>query len=287
MRRRFDELLGALGDPGAVAEKFNLRRVYQWLMLATLVGAVGGLGALGFKWLADHVVSVMWGSVISFTPPAPGGEPSPVVASSPIHLWGLIVAPALGGFASALLVYRFAPEAAGHGTDAAIRAYHRERGVIKPRIPIIKLLASALTLGSGGSAGREGPIAQIGAGFGSFLGTVLRLPERERRILLAAGVAAGIGAIFRAPFAGAIFAAEVLYREPDIEAEVVVPALLSSIVSYSIYCGVHGFGHLFTGTAGFAFADPRSLGCYAVLGGVVAIAGVAYVVWITPVSIRA
>jgi CIC family chloride channel protein len=106
---------------------------------------------------------------------------------------------------------------------------------------------------------------------------VLKLSHRERGVLMMAGVSAGIGAIFRAPFAGAIFAAEVLYREPDIEAEVVVPALLSSIVSYTVYCAVHGFGHLFTGTAAFAFTEPASLLCYAVLGGVVAFGGIAYV----------
>ena len=95
--------------------------------------------------------------------------------------------------------------------------------------------------------------------------------------MLAAGLAAGVGAIFRAPLAGAIFAAEVLYREPDIEAEVVVPALLSSIVSYSLYCSVHGFGHLLTGTEAFAFRDPRALGCYVVLGLVTAFAGIGFV----------
>src|SRR4029079_18034582 len=99
----------------------------------------------------------------------------------------------------------------------------------------------------------------------------------ERGVLLMAGVSAGIGAIFRAPFAGAIFAAEVLYREPDIEAEVVVPALLSSIVSYTVYCAVHGFGHLFTGTEAFTFTHPTALLCYVGLGLVVAFGGIAYV----------
>jgi CIC family chloride channel protein len=93
------------------------------------------------------------------------------------------------------------------------------RRIIRPRVPIIKILASAATIGSGGSGGREGPIAQIGAGFGSFLAQRLRLPEHERRILLAAGMGAGIAAIFRAPLAGAIFAIEVLYRDEDFEAE--------------------------------------------------------------------
>ncbi|HAH47260.1 MAG TPA: chloride channel protein, partial [Planctomycetaceae bacterium] len=96
--------------------------------------------------------------------------------------------------------------------------------------------ASALTLGTGGSAGREGPIAQIGAGFGSWVATVLKLSARDRRIMLAAGVGAGIGAIFRAPLAGALFAAEIMYSNADFESDVIVPAAMSSIIAYSVYC---------------------------------------------------
>ncbi len=265
-------------DLDDLVERFNLRRVWRWLGLSGLVGIVGGLGALAFRWLTDLCVHFFWGKLIHVTPATAGGEhwSFPPVTGSP-WLLGLVLAPLIGGLCSALLVYRFAPEAEGHGTDAAIRAYHRQRGRIAPRIPIVKLLASAFTLGSGGSAGREGPIAQIGAGFGSVLGTWLRLPDKDRRILLAAGIAAGIGASFRAPLAGAIFAAEVLYREPDIEAEVVVPALLSSIVSYSIYCSVHGFGHLFTGTDSFTFTNPRALLPYAVLGLVASFGAISFV----------
>ena len=277
-RRGTGRVLAApIPDISALVERFNLRRVYYWLGLASAVGVIGGLGALAFKWLTDEIQAIFWPLLVGYAPQSAGGEPSTLTAHGGIHLWALIVAPALGGLGSALLVYRFAPEAAGHGTDAAIRAYHRDQGRIRWHIPIVKLFASALTIGSGGSAGREGPIAQIGAGFGSLLGTVLKLSVRERRILLAAGVSAGIGAIFRAPFAGAVFAAEVLYREPDIEAEVLVPALLASIVSYSVYCAVHGFGHLFTGTGQFTFDSPLSLLCYAALGIAIAFSGIAYV----------
>lgn len=258
-------------------ERFNLRRVYYWLGLASAVGVVGGLGALAFKWLTDEAIAAFWPHLIGIAPATPGGEPSDLVSPGSLHLWGLLLAPAIGGVLSGFLVYRFAPEAAGHGTDAAIRAYHRDGGRIAWRIPIVKLFASALTIGSGGSAGREGPIAQIGAGFGSMLGGALRLSEKERRILLAAGVSAGIGAIFRAPFAGAVFGAEVLYREPDIEAEVLVPSLLAAIVSYSVYCSVHGFGHLFTGTGGLTLDHPLALLCYAALGIVLAFVGIGYV----------
>jgi len=147
----------------------------------------------------------------------------------------LIIALAIGGFLSGLLVNSLAPEAEGHGTDAAIEAFHFKRGFIRPIVPIVKLFASALTIGTGGSGGREGPIAQIGAGFGSFLATSLKLPARDRRILLAVGMGAGVGAIFRAPLAGALFAAEILYRDADLESDVIVPAAVASTVSYSVF----------------------------------------------------
>ena len=124
--------------------------------------------------------------------------------------------------ASGLLVYTFAPEAEGHGTDAAIDAFHNKRGEIRGRIPIIKTIASAITLGTGGSAGREGPIAQIGAGFGSYLGGLLKLQARDRRIMLAAGKEAQVLSNF-SPLAGAVFAGEILYRDADIESDAIVP----------------------------------------------------------------
>ncbi len=104
----------------------------------------------------------------------------------------------IGGLISGYLVFTFAPEAEGHGTDAVIGAYHHKQGFIRGRVPIVKLLSSAITIGTGGSGGREGPIAQIGAGFGSLLGRLLHLTAAERRILLAAGMGAGVAAIFRA-----------------------------------------------------------------------------------------
>jgi CIC family chloride channel protein len=261
-----------------LVEGFNLRHVWYWLGLSGLTGLVGGLGALAFKWLTEEGARFFWNLIVGFAPASAGGEPASYApVPGPPWLPGLILAPALGGLASAFLVFRFAPEARGHGTDAAIRAYHRQRGEIRSRIPLIKMVASALTLSSGGSAGREGPIAQIGAGFGSFLGKLLGLSHDERRVLLAAGMASGVGAIFRAPLAGAIFAAEVLYSGPALEPEVLIPALLASIVSYTVYCSVHGFGHLFTSTGDFSFSHPSALPAYAVLGLVSGLGAIAFV----------
>src|SRR4029077_19021056 len=163
---------------------------------------------------------------------------------------------------SGVIVYTLAPEAEGHGTDAAISAYHYHQGQIRPRVPLVKIVASALTLGTGGSGGREGPIAQIGAGFGSFLGGVLRLRPAERRVLMAAGMGAGVGAIFRAPLAGALFAGEILYGSALIEPEVIVPSIISSIVAYSIFGSAYGWEPLFH-VPDIRFTNPLELIPYA------------------------
>jgi len=147
---------------------------------------------------------------------------------------------------------------------------------MRGRVPIVKTIASAITLTSGGSGGREGPIAQIGAGFGSFLATRMKLSERERRIMLAAGVSAGVGSIFRAPMAGALFAAEVLYRDPEFESDVIIPAGISSVVAYCIFCLVFGWGSLFD-TPDFQFQNPLELGPYLVLSLVLVATGIFYV----------
>jgi CIC family chloride channel protein len=188
----------------------------------------------------------------------------------------LPIVPAVGGLLTGIIVQRFAPEAAGHGTDEAVDAFHRRSGVIRSRVPIIKTIASAITLGSGGSGGREGPIAQIGAGFGSFLATRLSLPEGSRRVLLAAGVGAGVGSIFRAPLAGALFAAEVLYSDPEFESDVIIPAALSSIIAYCVFSLKFGFGSLFA-TPHFVFRSALELVPYTVLALVVALAAGVFV----------
>ncbi len=138
------------------------------------------------------------------------------------------------------------------------------------------MISSALTIGTGGSGGREGPIAQIGAGFGSYLATILKLSNSDRRVLTVAGLGAGIAAIFHAPLAGAIFAIEVLYREPDFEAESLLPAFIASTVAYCVFCLAFGFKTLFLVQA-MTFDNPLLLLPLTVLAGVMAMAGISYV----------
>ena len=215
---------------------FDLKSTGKWFLLASMVGAASGLGAVLFQVLGQVVVQYSLVSFAGFVPGEASGEQAFFPhAEHQISLPMIVVIMGLGGLISGYIVFKWAPEAEGHGTDAAIESFHQGRGLIRARVPIVKTISSAITIGTGGSAGREGPIAQIGAGFGSFLATKLKLSDRDRRIMLAAGMAGGVGAIFRAPLAGALFAGEILYRDGDIESDVVVPAAISSIVSYSVY----------------------------------------------------
>jgi CIC family chloride channel protein len=149
--------------------------------------------------------------------------------------------------------------------------------MIRPSVPLVKLLASVITIGTGGAGGREGPIAQIGAGIGSFLATRLKLDARTRRWLLAAGMGAGISSIFRAPLAGAIFAAEVLYCSEEVEAEVILPAAVSSIIAFSVYSIPFGWDHILSNAGQHGFSDPLELIPYTIEAIMLAIAALIFV----------
>lgn len=256
----------------AIASAFNFRSVGVYIIYGVVVGVVAGLGAVLFYVMCQLGLHFLLDTLAGYRPDHPYGEP-PLFADTltPFRRWVLVLVPALGGLISGFIVYKFAPEAEGHGTDSAIDAYHNRQGRIRGRVPIVKAISAAITLGSGGSGGREGPIAQIGAGFGSFLAEKMGLDARSRRVLLAAGLGAGIGSIFRAPLAGALFAAEILYREPEFEHEVVIPAIVTTIVAYSTFGLFFGFEPLFK-QSDFAFESPLELLPYTALALVVAFA---------------
>ncbi len=249
----------------------------KWALYFIAIGIIAGLGSVVFHYLCQIGVHYFMDLMAGYRPPPPAGEHHLLPSTqTPFNRWVLLFLPAFGGIFSGWLVYTFAPEAEGHGTDAAIKAYHHKGGLIRSRVPIIKTIASTITLTTGGSGGREGPIAQIGAGFGSFLATKLNLSDRERRIMMAAGIGAGVGSIFRAPLAGALFASEVLYRDPEFESEVIIPAGISSVVAYCIFCLVFGWGSLFESPA-FNFRNPLELGPYLILSLVLVGVGALYV----------
>ncbi|MFH2001120.1 MAG: chloride channel protein [Planctomycetota bacterium] len=232
---------------------------------------------MAFYWMLDLSKHFFLGELVGYHPAGPGGEETLFEATgAPFRRWMLLIIPTLGGLISGLIVYTLAPEAEGHGTDAAIDAFHHRQGMVRARVPLIKAITAAITIGTGGSGGREGPIAQIGSGFGSMLAQWLRLPSYERRILMAAGMGAGVGAIFHAPLAGALFAAEVLYRDMDLEHEVIIPAVISSIIAYAVFSMYFGWGTLFL-TPDFTFTNPAQLLPYLGLALVVALGAIIYI----------
>lgn len=246
----------------------------RWVAFGVLIGVVAGLGAIVFFWMLEHGTDLFLGRLVGYLPPTPAGEgnQAATVMGRP---WALPLVVALGGILSGLFVFLLAPEAEGHGTDAAIGAFHHQGGRVRGRVIPIKTIASAITIGSGGSGGREGPTAQISAGVGSLIGQLLGLDARELRILVAAGIGAGIGSIFRAPLGGAVLSAEILYTH-DLEVEALLPSLIASIVGYSIYGAWAGWSPIFGAQPELAFNNPLQLGYYAILGLLCGVVGVLY-----------
>ena len=167
------------GSGGAFHPR-RIKRIWRGTLIGILIGVVSGFGAIVFNFLLQTSTRFFMEDLVRFILPASRADV--FFLGVPLVRWVAIAFPAIGGLIAGLIVFNFAPEAEGHGTDAMIDSFHRKKGVIRRRVPIIKTIASAITIGSGGSAGKEGPIAQIGAGFGSFLASVLKVSDRERRI---------------------------------------------------------------------------------------------------------
>jgi CIC family chloride channel protein len=218
------------------------------LILDTIIlGIVGALSAQLFMLMLRACQRFFLqgiGGYIAPGLPSEGGTLVEIVG--PHWLWLIPVATTLGGLLSGFLVYRYAPEAEGHGTDTAVKAYHMLGGALRSRVPLIKMVASAITIGSGGAAGREGPTALISAGFGSIYATLTHRSEDDRRLLLLIGMAAGLSAIFRSPIGTAIFAIEVLYSGMDFDVGALLYTMLGSIIAYALNGVFVGWKPLFS-----------------------------------------
>lgn len=210
------------------------------LAFSAVTGAVVGMAGVVFVWGLESVQHWALHETMGYRPPPEAASDPDAPFQLPQRWWLVLLVPTLGGLACGVAVEALAPEAKGHGTDAVIRAFHGLRGVIPPNIPWVKGLASIITIGTGGSAGREGPAMQIGAGIGSLLATRWKLSDWERRILLLAGAGAGLGAVFRAPLGGAMFAVEVLYSTTAMEFTALGPVCVAAVVGYTVFVSVFG-----------------------------------------------
>ncbi|MDT3681362.1 MAG: chloride channel protein [Truepera sp.] len=245
----------------------KLDKTSRLVFLSIIVGVVGAAGSHFFLWMVERVSDLLIVG-IGHMPVLTTQEASELGASPALPLlnWLIPVSTTLGGLLAGILVFSVAPEAEGHGTDAAIRSFHRLGGYVRTRVPIVKIIASALTIGSGGSAGREGPTAQIASGFGSITATWLKLPDDERRTLMLVGMAAGLSAIFRSPLGTAILAVEVLYSGLAFESAVLVYTFIGAATAYAISGSFTGFAPLFKLVGPIGFTGARELPWYALLG---------------------
>lgn len=201
-------------------EELRTINAFYFSLLAVLVGIAGGLGALVFRCLIAFFHNLLFVGKVSVTYDA-----NVHTVGTPWGAWVILV-PVLGATGVVFLVKNFAPEAKGHGVPEVMDAIYYTRGKIRPIVAVIKSVASALSIGSGGSVGREGPIIQIGASFGSTLSQLLRISIWQRITLIAAGAAAGIAATFNTPVGGVLFAVEILLHEVSVRT--LVPVAIST-----------------------------------------------------------
>jgi len=243
------------------------------MMMAVAVGIVAGLGAWGFRMLIGLVHNVLFLGEFSFAYDAN--------AFTPLSPWGVgvVLVPVAGALVVAWLVKNFAPEAKGHGVPEVMDAIYYDQGRIRPRVAVIKSLASAVSIGSGGSVGREGPIVQIGSAFGSTLGSLIAMSTRDRVTLIAAGAGAGIAATFNAPLGGIVFAVELLLV--SINARTLLVTVTATVIATHISRLLLGTDPSFflplLETPDFRLNQPFGLAAFFALGGLMGLLSVAFI----------
>jgi len=239
----------------AETTEFAWRRARP-LLLAALIGVAAGLSAAAMEWGLHDGTEWLIGL---FLPDSLG------VLNQ--FRWGILLLPALGGLVSGLLLRWLCAGTKGHGTEALTRSFHHDRGAMPLRGPATYAAASVLVISSGGSAGPEGPVAALGAALGSSLSRLFGVTPRQRRLMLIAGCAAGVGAIFRCPLGGALFAVSIPYSEGDYESEAIVPSVVASVVGYTVFMSLWGLATpLLPGTGTLVFASALELIPYGLLG---------------------
>jgi CIC family chloride channel protein len=275
---RASRLRALLGFLEPVTSPLDLGMLGRTLMHAALVGAAAGVAGGAFFYALELLQRLLLEDLAGYAPLRAAGETffaagdrRSVPSFRPLVL---LVLPAFGALLSGLFT-QLAPETRGGGGDAMIEAFHHHGGLIRRRVAWVKGLASLSTLGFGGSGGREGPTMQIGGALGCWVSRALQVSPRERRVLLLAGVAAGVTAVFRTPLGAALLAVEVPYRD-GFESEALIPSVLSSVVSYSVVTTLLGETTLFSVPMRFPFV-PAHLALYGLLAVLVAFLASAFV----------
>ncbi len=253
-------------EKGFQDQFFNLSSLMRLNILAVFVGIIGGIGSLAFR----VAISLIYGLLYTL--------PQQLLAGSVLFqfYWlPFLLAPILAGLVVGILTSKVSKETRGHGVPEVLEAVTLHDGKMSLRVPVVKILASAATLGSGGSAGREGPIAQIGSGFASFIGQKLNLGPSELRTLVVSGVCAGISATFNAPIGGALFGLEVVRRKSSISQ--FIPLIVASVVGTVTGQLLLGENPAFENFPPFEYHDPTLVPLFIILAIIV---GVGSALWI-------
>ena len=238
----------------SLLEKAKLTEHTFMIIIAIIIGLFAGYAAIGIRALIETI------SLLSFQ--GTGSYLENVISTS--WYW-IILIPAIGGLIVGPLIYFFAPEAKGHGVPEVMQAILLKGGAIRPRVAVVKAIASAITIGTGGSVGREGPIIQIGSALGSSVGQFFKLPSSRLKTLVGCGAAAGIAAAFNAPIAGALFAVEIILMDFAVAqfSPIVISAVMATVISHSYEGNLAAFT-----VPAYEYVSPYEIGFYFLLGAI-------------------
>lgn len=251
--------------------------VARWIVPAASIGVIAGLGAAALFGLLHLCTGWLLEGLAGFHPYLTSAEGGFTDAADSDRPWAVPLVAAGGVLVATLLAVWLAPEARGHGTDAAIDAAHHHPAGMRARVTLVKLVASALTIGSGGSGGTEGPAAQISAAFGSVIARRTGMSRDQARTALVIGLAAGVGSIFQAPLGGALLGAELLYRK-DMDARVLPKALIATCSGWLVFGACFGFAPVLGRHTGHVHWGVRELLLVVAVGLLSGVAGRLYAV---------
>ncbi len=244
-------------------EKAKMTEHTFMIIVAIIIGILAGFSAIGIRWLIRTISNISY----------PGGSTLLENIIAAPWYWKIII-PAIGGVLVGPLIYFFAPEAKGHGVPEVMQALLQKGGKIRPRVAIIKSLASAISIGTGGSVGREGPIVQIGSSLGSTLGQFFRVPTKRLKTLVGCGAAAGIAAAFNAPIAGALFAVEIILMDFAVAqfSPIVISSVMATVISHKFEGKFAAFQ-----VPVYQYVSPYEIGFYFVLGAISGLAAYLFI----------
>ncbi len=253
MRNKFSRFIKYISNKNSeLLAKANLTEHTFMIIIALIIGTLAGFSAILIRALIELITD------ISFTG---HGSILQNISDSPWYL--ILLVPAIGGLIVGPIIYFFAPEAKGHGVPEVMQAIFMKGGKIRPRVAVIKAFASAVSIGTGGSVGREGPIVQIGSSLGSTIGQFFKVPTKRMKTLVGCGAAAGIAAAFNAPIAGALFALEIILMDFAVAqfSPIVIASVMATVVSRAFEGDFAAFK-----VPRYELVSPQELIFYIILG---------------------